>query len=106
MKQSWNGRKYKHARANGTKFYDKIERKIYSVTDTLKREWRWPKGNRIRSTKYLKGVRRNFRRFKIFYMDNSLDTFFHQNMFVIRRDLKLLVILKCRFIVKIDYLYI
>ena len=44
MKQSWNGRKYKHARANGTKFYDKIERKIYSVTDTLKREWRWPKG--------------------------------------------------------------
>ena len=83
MKQSWNGRKYKHARANGTKFYDKIERKIYSVTDTLKREWRWPKGNRIRSTKYLKGVRRNFRRFKIFYMDNSLDIFFHQNMFVI-----------------------
>ena len=104
MKQSWNGRKYKHARANGTKFYDKIERKIYSVTDTLKREWRWPKGNRIRSTKYLKGVRRNFRRFKIFQMDNSLDIFFHQNMFAI--DLKILVILKYRFIFKIDYLYI
>ena len=80
MKQSWNGRKYKHARANGTKFYDKIERKIYSVTDTLKREWRWPKGNRIRSTKYLKGVRRNFRRFKTFYMDYSIDKFLDQNM--------------------------
>ena len=45
-------------------------------------------------------------------MDNSLDIFFHQNMFVIvyiiniRRDLKILVILKCRFIFKIDYLYI
>ena len=51
MKQSWNGRKDKHARANGTKFYHKIERKIYSVADTLKRECRWPKGNSVKNVK-------------------------------------------------------